>query len=140
MPDENRYDDIINLPHHTSTTRPRMSRRNRAAQFAPFAALTGYDDAITEAARLTEEKIELSEEERLTLNEKLRFLKAHLSDHPTVTVTCFHPDEKKQGGEYIRKTGSIKRFQENERMVIMDTGEAISFDNILEVEGDFSGY
>ena len=136
MPDDHRYDEIINLPHHTSKTRPRMSRQNRAAQFAPFAALTGYGDAISEAARLTEAKIELSEADQSILSETLNSLEANLSAHPSVTITYFRPDERKTGGEYVRITGSIKKIRRFEHDVIMEDGTVIAFEDILEINED----
>ena len=96
--DPRRYDDIIDLPHHVSRTHPPMPLLNRAAQFAPFAALTGYGDAIAEAARLTEDQQELSEADRLALGEKLALLRDSLASSPTVTLTYFQPDERKAGG------------------------------------------
>ena len=89
------YDDIIHLPHHVSQTRPRMSAADRAAQFSPFAALTGYGAAVTEAGRLTDQRIELTESEKETLNERLLLLREQLAEPPEVTITYFQPDEKK---------------------------------------------
>ena len=111
MPDENRYDDIIGMPHPTSKKHPRMSRLNRAAQFAPFAALTGYGDAITEAARLTGDQAELTEAERLALGEKLAMLRDSLDASPIVTITYFQPDARKAGGEYVTLTGAVRRVR-----------------------------
>ena len=136
MSDEHRYDDIINLPHHTSKTRPRMLQLNRAAQFAPFAALTGYGDAIAEAARLTDSKIELSEAEQEVISENLSILQANLSSRPTVTITYFKPDAKKIGGEYVSITGIIKKILNYEQMIIMEDGTVILFDAILEINID----
>ena len=104
MSDE--YRDIINLPHHVSSKRPQMSMLDRAAQFSPFAALTGYDDAIHETARLTNDKVDLSEEEKETLDRKQQILLERLGEHPALTVTYFIPDAKKSGGAYVTKSGS----------------------------------
>ena len=95
---KDQYDDIINLPHHVSKTRPQMSMVDRAAQFSPFAALTGYDAAIKETGRLTDEKVNLSEEEKEALDRKQQILMEWLGDHPALTITFFVPDEKKSGG------------------------------------------
>ena len=135
MPDANRYDDIINLPHHTSATRPRMSRQSRAAQFAPFAALTGYDDAIEEAARLTDERIELTEAEQLALSGQISRLKERLSECPTVEITFFRPDEKKAGGEYVRVSAIVSKIRDFEQALVLDDGREIAFSDILEIDG-----
>ena len=97
-----KYDDIINLPHHVSITRPHMPMRDRAAQFMPFRALTGYEDAVRETARLTEERVELTEEERSVLDGKLQKLVDALPGHPAVTLTYFQPDKRKAGGAYVK--------------------------------------
>ena len=101
----NRYDEIINLPHHVSTTRPQMPMSDRAAQFAPFAALTGYDSAIKETGRLTDEKIELDEEALTALDMKYQLLMDVFDDAPEVTITFFQPDERKAGGKYASQVG-----------------------------------
>ena len=110
-----------------------MSRLNRAAQFAPFAALTGYDDAIEEAARLTDGKIELSEAEQASLDLKLNLLKSRLPLKPRVTITYFRPDERKQGGVYVAISGTVTKIREHEGKLIMDDGLRIAFDDILEI-------
>ena len=129
------YDDIINLPHHVSATRPQMSIANRAAQFSPFAALTGYDSAIKEAARLTTERIELSENDIDVLDMKLRILEDAVADQPEIEVTYFKPDEKKKGGAYITSSGTLKRIDDVERVVIFVNGEKIAIPDILDIEG-----
>lgn len=134
MPDGNRYDDIIALPHPTSKKHPRMSRLNRAAQFAPFAALTGYGDAIAEAARLTGDRTELTDAEQLALGEKLALLKASLGENPVVTLTYFKPDARKSGGEYLSVTGSVRRVREYERELVLSDGAVIPFDRILDLD------
>lgn len=135
MLDENRYDDIINLPHHVSPTRSRMSRLNRAAQFSPFAALTGYGDAITEAARLTKYKVDLSEDDRAKINDKLNLIKSLLPDRPSIVIAFFRPDEKKAGGEYISLSGIVKKIRVYERELLMEDGTVIPFDDIMEIDG-----
>ena len=128
------YNDIINLPNHVSPTRPRMSMIDRAAQFSPFAALTGYDAAIKETGRLTDERIELSEESRAALDRKQQFLLEHISDHPEISVTYFVHDERKSGGAYVTVTGQVKRVDEYERQLILVDGVKIPLDEILELE------
>lgn len=95
-----KYDDIINLPHYTSSKRPRMAMIDRAAQFSPFAALTGYDAAVKETARLTEDRVELDEYQKSALNDRLQIVQERLSDTPVISITYFVPDERKSGGAY----------------------------------------
>lgn len=129
------YNDIINNPHHTSKTRKRMSQSNRAAQFAPFAALTGYDAAIGEAARLTETKIELDDKTKENLNMKLNLLKNHIKDRPYVTITYFLPDHKKDGGAYVDYSGNIRVIDEIEQTLIFTDRKTIAIDVICDVHG-----
>lgn len=129
------YDDIINLPHHTSSTRARMSAANRAAQFSPFAALTGYDAAVKETARLTDERAELDEYEKAALDEKLQFIRDNLDAEPELQFTYFVPDNKKNGGEYRTVVGTIKKIKEYERQIIFNDGTVIPIDEIYNVEG-----
>lgn len=131
-----RYEDIINLPHHVSSTRPQMSMLERAAQFSPFAALTGYDTAIKETGRLTDEKIEIGEEALTFLNMKLQLLVDNLDDKPEVTFTYFKPDERKSGGAYVDATGTVKKVDDYERQIVMHNGTKIPLDDILNIEGD----
>ena len=106
------YNDIINLPHHVSATRPQMSMMDRAAQFSPFAALTGYDAAIKETGRLTDEKIELGEEELSILNMKFQLLMDSLDEEPEVHITYFKPDDRKAGGAYLTASGTVKKIDD----------------------------
>ena len=131
----NRYNEIINLPHHVSKTRPQMPMSDRAAQFAPFAALTGYDSAIKETGRLTDEKIEMDEEALNILNMKFQILVDSLDDEPEVTFTYFKPDERKAGGAYIEVTGTVKKVDDFERLIVMQNGMKIPMDDILNIEG-----
>ena len=131
-----RYDDIIHLPHHVSKTRPQMSMMDRAAQFSPFAALTGYDAAIKETGRLTDEKIELGEETKAVLDRKQRYLSDMISVQPEITVTYFLPDERKSGGTYLSVTGKLKRIDEYERMMILTDGKKIPLDDIMNIESN----
>ncbi len=135
MSDNNhKYDDIINLPHHVSSKRPRMSMIDRAAQFSPFAALTGYDAAVKETARLTDQRIELDENEKSALDERLRI--AVELGSPEITITFFKPDERKAGGAYIATTGAIKKIDSYERLVVMKDGLKIPIDEISSIEGE----
>lgn len=115
----NWYDDIISLPHHQSKTRPHMPLIDRAAQFSPFAALTGYDDAVKETARQTERKAELSEEMQACLQEKLQILQAQIPTKPEAILTYFEGDEKKAGGTYRTVRGEIKRIDEYRRVIVL---------------------
>lgn len=130
------YDDIIHLPHHVSNTRPRMPIANRAAQFAPFAALSGYDAAVKETARLTDRQIELGESELAILDRKLQVLADHLAEQPEVAITYFQPDEKKAGGAYVIATGRVKKVDDFEGVIVLTSGERILFERILEIESD----
>ena len=127
------YSDIINLPHHQSKVHPQMSMHDRAAQFSPFAALTGYEDAVKETARTTEARIELDEQERRELNQRLNDLIAHLAEHPVATITYFVPDERKDGGEYVTVTGVVKKYRADERQLVMSDGGVIRVEDIYEV-------
>ena len=128
-----RYDDIINLPHHVSTNRPRMSMHDRAAQFAPFAALVGYDDAVAETARLTESRPELDEQEQRELNARLCALADHIQDQPEVRIRYFVPDVRKSGGAIVEVCGKIKRISQAERSIIMFDGTEISIPDLIEI-------
>ncbi len=131
MDANDKYKDIINLPHHVSETRTRMSIETRAAQFLPFAALTGYDEAVRESARRTREKIELAEDARATLDESLR---RAVSEGAEVDVTWFVPDGRKSGGEYVTVRGRIKRVDTLVGALLLDSGEWIALEDILSVD------
>ena len=141
------YDDIINLPHHQSKTHPHMSLHDRAAQFAPFAALTGYDDMVRETGRLTEAETDLSEDDREALDRKISMIASALAggQHPSVTVTCFVPDEKKEGGSYKSVSGQVKKIDMAARLLILlgengiSAGDAISIDRIIDITEDVCG-
>ena len=130
------YEDIINLPHHVSPKRPQMSMQDRAAQFSPFAALTGYEDAINETGRLTDVKIELSDEDRELLDQKQQYLQEHIGDRPEITITYFVPDEKKSGGAYISISGRMKRVDEYARQFVLTDGKKIPLDDIIDIRSD----
>ena len=133
---DRQYDDILNLPHHVSATRPQMSMINRAAQFSPFAALTGYDAVIRETGRLTDRRVELSEDTRTNLDRKQQLLSDRLAEHPEVSVTYFIPDERKTGGAYVTVTGNVKKLDGLQRIIVLTDGTMIPLDEILELESD----
>ena len=128
------YDDIIDLPHHVSDTRPRMSRLDRAAQFSPFAALTGYGAAIKETARLTDERVELGEYELMELNAGIHMLMECIEEHPQVEITYFKPDERKDGGAYLTVKSRAKKLNEYERFILLEDGIQIPLNDIYKIE------
>ena len=130
-----RYDDIIHLPHHVSRTRKPMPMINRAAQFAPFAALTGHDEAIAETARQTAPKRILSSDEQEILSKRLAYAISHIGERPNLTFTYFIPDMLKDGGKYVKITGVIRKYDELGRTVILETNEILLIDNILSISG-----
>ncbi|MBP3377079.1 MAG: hypothetical protein J6L83_09975 [Clostridia bacterium] len=129
-----KYEDIIDLPHHTSATRQRMSISDRAAQFAPFAALTGYDGVIAETARLTDSEDAENDESVAILDKKLRFLKDVADSHPYVEITYFIPDERKSGGRYETIYGYLKMLDEIERSIILMDKRQILFERIRSLD------
>ena len=129
------YDEIINLPHHISTTRSHMAIIDRAAQFSPFAALTGYDAAIKETARLTDDRIELDEYMKSDLNDRLQILASWIKEPLEIEITYFQSDTKKEGGAYVTASGTAKNIDEYERAVVMTDGRAIPIDEIISIEG-----
>ena len=129
----NRYDEIMGLPHHVSKTRPQMPLSDRAAQFAPFAALTGYDSAIKETGRLTGERIELDEEALTALNRKYQLLMDALDDKPEVTIIYFQPDERKAGGQYVSATGTVKKVDTFGRRILLQDGTRIPLDSVYDL-------
>lgn len=133
------YKDIIDLPHHVSPTRPQMSMINRAAQFSPFAALTGYDAAIKETGRLTDERIDLSDDARMVLDRKQQVLLEHLDERPELSITYFSPDERKSGGAYVTITGRVKKIDEYHRLLVLTDGTKISIDEIFDMESELFG-
>ena len=129
----NRYDEIMGLPHHVSKTRPQMPMSDRAAQFAPFAALTGYDSAIKETGRLTDERIELDEEALTALNRKYQLLIEALDDAPEVTIIYFQPDARKAGGQYVSATGTVKKVDTFGRRILLQDGTRIPLDSVYDL-------
>ena len=131
-----KYDDIINLPHHVSSTHPHMPMLDRAAQFQPFRALSGYEDAVHETARLTDEKIELTEDEKAILDMRLQKLADEIISQPKVTLTYFRPDKKKTGGAYLTVTGQLKKIDDYEGTLILMRGERILIEDIVDIQSD----
>ena len=138
MKSTGKYEDIINLPHHISKKHPQMTMESRAAQFAPFAALVGYEDAVEETARLTTKRIELNEEEKNILDMKLQMLKEqmHVQIYPEISVMYFVPDLKKEGGKYTKISGTIKKIDEYKQLLILDDKTQIPISEIISIVGD----
>lgn len=137
-PDPHRYDAILNLPHPTSKKHPRMSALNRAAQFAPFAALVGYEAQVEEAGRQTTARTEPDEQMQEKLNRTLQLLRGQLRDDslhelPEAEITCFVPDERKDGGSYQTVVGRVKKFMDFPNRILLDSGEEILLDRISDV-------
>ena len=128
------YDDIINLPHHVSKNHPPMPMMNRAAQFAPFAALTGYDAVINETGRLTDGFIELDENKKEQLNRRIAELMETIDEQPSVTITFFKPDERKAGGSYFTVSGQLKKVDEFNQILVMEDDMVIPFKCIFDIQ------
>ena len=133
---KNSYEDMLHLPHPVSSTRPQMPIADRAAQFSPFAALTGHGVAIRETARLTDRRRELSEDTQAALGDKLTMLAEIAPDHPMVSITYFRADEKKTGGSYIAAAGAVKKIDEYERVIMLMDGTRIPIRDISEIESE----
>ncbi|MCI8605871.1 MAG: YolD-like family protein [Hungatella sp.] len=129
-----KYEDMLDLPHHVSSVHPQMALSDRAAQFAPFAALTGYGDAIRETARLTDDFVWLDEDNRGSLDGKLRVLQEHIKERPEVTVTFFRPDGRKTGGAYETVTGNLKKIDTFARKLVMADGTAVLMEYVIQME------
>ncbi len=129
------YDDILNLPHHVSMTRPHMAAIDRAAQFSPFAALTGYDAAIKETARLTDERVELDEYMKNVLSDRLQIITDRIQEYPEIAITYFQPDVKKNGGTYVTAISAAQKIDKYDRLVLMTDGTAIPIDEIISIDG-----
>lgn len=130
----NPYEDMLELSHPVSKIHPQMPRRDRAAQFAPFAALTGYEEAVREAARFTEEKMILDEHSKEQLDWKLRCLQEKVKEKPTITATYFLEDEKKKGGKYVTVTGILKKIDGYTHQFVLESGEEIPVEDIVSLE------
>lgn len=130
------YDDILHLPHPTSKRHPRMPIADRAAQFSPFAALTGHKAAIEETARVTDRRIELDEDAKEQLDQTLQLLLERIDEQPEITVTWFSPDKKKAGGQYHTATGKLKRIDTQESRLILTDGNQIPLEDLLEIRSE----
>ena len=130
------YEDIVNLPPHISKKHPQPTMIDRAARFAPFAAITGYEKMVLEEARVTEDRIDLDEETLSLLNEKLSMIQEFLYEEPQIKITYFEPDKKKTGGAYVSITGVVKRIDEYEHLVIMTDGNKIRIEDIYAMGSD----
>ena len=130
----------INLPHHVSTVHPQMSMHQRAAQFSPFAALVGYEDVVHEMERQTDQERELSEDEKAELDQRMGIIAAHLSEHPVVTIEFFEPDKRKDGGEYVFKSGAVVKIQPVQKKLVLSDGTEIRIEDIVDIAGElFAG-
>ena len=128
------YEDIIHLPHPVSGKHPRMSLNDRAAQFSPFAALSGYDAAIRETSRLTEREVELDEDMLEQLDGALRAIEEKIEQAPEAEITWFVPDEKKEGGAYVTRAGRVKKIDDRRNALVMEDGTVIPVERIIEIE------
>lgn len=134
MAPQDHYEDILHLPHHVLKSRPPMPMSDRAAQFAPFAALTGFGASIRETARRTDEQADPDEQAMTVLNRKLRLLAAHLADAPELSVIYFCPDARKSGGAYQTAVGAVRKIDESARLLVMQDGTQIPLDAVLDME------
>lgn len=131
-----KYNDIINLPHHISNKHPKMTLEARAAQFAPFAALTGYEDVIEETARLTNERIELDEEAKNILDNKIQMIQEQITKRPTITFTYFVPDLKKDGGKYVTVSGIVKKVDKYKKLIGLEDKTEIPINEVVSITGE----
>ena len=130
------YEDIVDLPHHVSKKHPQPTMADRAARFAPFAAITGYEEMVLEEARVTDDRIEMDESSKAALNEKLNMILEFIDEQPEVSITYFEPDKRKAGGAYVTVTGTVKRIDEYEHLVIMTDGKKINIDDIYNLQSE----
>ena len=130
------YEDIVDLSHHVSKKHPQPTMADRAARFAPFAAITGYEEMVLEEARITDDRIELDENSKAALNEKLNMILEFIDEQPEVGITYFEPDKRKAGGAYVTVTGTVKRIDAYEHLVIMTDGKKINIDDIYNLQGE----
>lgn len=134
MDRETDYDDIINMPHHVSNTHAHMSMHDRAAQFAPFTALTGHNDAIRETARVTEREKNIDDDMKSVLDERIAYIRYNISSKPGVSIDYFVPDEKKEGGRYFNIKGNVEKLDFYKKIIRLTDGKEISVENIINIE------
>ena len=134
METDHRYDDLLDLPHPTSARHPRMPMTDRAAQFSPFAALTGYGEEILETARRTDERRELDDQEKAALDEALGWLRAHLAERPAVRITYFRPDRRKAGGAYLQREGRVRNIDDGASTLVFEGGDSVPLLDIAALE------
>lgn len=132
MNNADRYDDMIQMPHHRSEVHPHMSLYDRVAQFSPFAALTGHGAVLTETERMTDAWIEPDENVKEELDRRLQRIQERLAEHPTVSVTYFEPDDRKEGGAYVTTEGEVKGIDQYNRTVVFNDGRTLDIDKIIE--------
>ena len=130
------YEDIVDLPHHVSRKHPQPTMADRAARFAPFAAITGYEEMVLEEARVTDDRIEMDESSKAALNKKLNMILEFIDEQPEVSITYFEPDKRKAGGAYVTVTGTVKRIDEYEHLVIRTDGKKINIDDIYNLQSE----
>lgn len=133
---DRQYDDIINLPHHISKKHPQMSLYARSAQFAPFAALTGYEEEVKETARETNERIDIEDELKSILDGKLQIILEQIKNHPEISITYFIADSKKHGGEYVTVTGLVKKVDLYNQYIYLIDNTEIPINEIIDISGD----
>ena len=133
------YSDILYLPHHQSRTRPHMTAHDRAAQFAPFAALTGFGAAICETARLTDSKPELTEEQAALLNAQMQWLAENAGSRPEAVFTCFVPDKRKEGGSLRTVEGKVRRVDEVQKLLFFTDGAVLNMEDIIAMRNSECG-
>lgn len=135
------YDDMLYLPHPTSRRHPRMPVADRAAIFSPFSAVSGHAEAVVEAERHTDQKVELAEDQRQLLDWKYQLLEANIEQRPEASVTWFQPDQRKAGGSYVTSTGRVKKIDGIERILVLAGGAKIPLDDIIEIDASvFESY
>ncbi len=130
---KSKYDDIINMSHHISKKHPRMSLENRSAQFAPFAALTGYEDEVEETARITDKRIEITDEIKSKINMKLQIIQEKININPKVTITYFISDNKKEGGSYKTVTSNVLKIDKYNKQIILKDNKEIFISDIINI-------
>ena len=133
---KSKYEDIINLPYPQASARKRMSMQDRAAQFSPFAALTGYEEAVEESARLTDDQIELAEDMKAIIDAKLGIIITNMNDRPAVTITYFVPDEKKSGGKYVTVSDNVRSIDAIDGTVTLAKNGTVDIKSIRAIESD----